>query len=328
MNKKYYLYLLLILLLSSCKEEIPFELTLPNHFSAPLIPLDNKLRESRINLGKMLFFDPLLSKDSTVSCASCHIPRYAFSDTVALSRGVNGELGKRNSPSLLNIAYAPKLFRDGGVNTLEHQVISPIENPSEMNFELKAVANRLAQNKNYQRMSQKAYQRDFSTYVLVRALAAFERTLISGNSRYDLFFYKKERNAITEAEKRGMALFFDKKTQCSTCHSGVFFTNFNYENNGLYTKYEDIGRAGITMRQEDKALFKVPSLRNVWLTAPYMHDGSLPNLESVIAHYNTGGKAHPSKSELVRPLNLSNSEQSDLVAFLKTLTEIKLTNSK
>ena len=162
----------------------------------------------------------------------------------------------------------------------------------------------------------------------MRALAAFERALISGNSRYDLFFYKKEKDKLTESEKRGMTLFFGQKTECSTCHSGVLFTNFDYKNNGLYTKYEDIGRAGVTMRQEDKHLFKVPSLRNVELTAPYMHDGSLLNLEDVVTHYNEGGEAHPNKSELIRPLNLSDVEQRDLVAFLKTLTDIKFIDSK
>jgi cytochrome c peroxidase len=328
MKYQWSLYLLLVLLFFSCKKEAAFQLVLPNHFTAPLIPTDNKLSQSRIDLGRMLFFDPLLSRDSTVSCASCHLPNYAFSDTVALSKGVKDQFGQRNSPSLLNIAYAPKLFRDGGVNTLEHQVISPIENPVEMDFQLKAAANRLSKNTIYQQLSQQAYQRDFSTYVLVRALAAFERTLISGNSRYDLFFYKNEKDTLTEAEKKGMALFFGKKTECSTCHSGVLFTNFNYENNGLYTEYKDIGRAGVTMRQEDKHLFKVPSLRNVELTAPYMHDGNLLTLEEVVAHYNEGGKAHPNKSELVRPLNLSDVEQRNLVAFLKTLTEINLTDSK
>lgn len=328
MKYQWSLYLLLVLLFFSCKKKVAFQLVLPNHFAAPLIPIDNKLSESRIDLGRMLFFDPLLSRDSTVSCASCHLPIYAFSDTIALSKGAKNQLGKRNSPSLLNVAYAPKLFRDGGVNTLEHQVISPIENPVEMDFQLKAAASRLSKNKIYQQLSQQAYQREFSTYVLVRALAAFERTLISGNSRYDLFFYKKEKNALTEAEKRGMALFFGEKTQCSTCHSGVLFTNFDYENNGLYREYKDLGRAGVTMRQEDKHLFKVPSLRNAELTAPYMHDGSLGTLEDVVAHYNKGGEAHPNKNEVVRPLNLSDAEQKDLVLFLKTLTEINLTDSK
>ena len=320
MKKSYFIFIISILGFA-CKQEPSFDLSIPEHFPIPAIPADNQLTFDRVDLGKRLFFDSSLSIDSTISCASCHFPHRAFSDTINLSRGVNNRLGERNAPSLMNVIYSPKLFRDGGVNTLEHQVISPIENPAEMNFQLQAVGNRLAQNPTYQQMSEKAYGQTFTPYVLVRALAAYERTLIGGNSRYDLFFYKNEKQQLSTSEQRGMKLFFNKKTNCSQCHSGVLFTDFDYKNNGIYKEYIDIGRAGISMKQEDKYKFKVPSLRNVELTAPYMHDGSIKTLKAVIEHYNEGGKNHPNQDSLIRPLHLTKQEQSDLVAFLKSLTE-------
>lgn len=306
--------------LISCNPPQDYTLNLPSHFPTPNIPTDNLLTIDRVNLGKKLFFDPILSKDSTISCASCHFPNRAFSDTLPLSRGIHGNLGKRNAPSLLNVAFVPKLFRDGGVPSLEIQVISPLENPNEMGFKLRKAAERMAKSPLYQQMSQSAYQRDCSPYVLVRALAAYQRTLIGGNSRYDLFQFQGQKDQLSANEQRGMQLFFSQKTNCNSCHSGVLLTNFAFENNGLYQTYNDIGRAGVTMKQTDKFKFRVPSLRNVELTAPYMHDGSLNSLEAVIQHYNQGGKKHQQQNPLIQPLNLTEVEKADLVAFLKSLT--------
>lgn len=308
--------------LASCDKKTAYELNIPKHFPIPEIPEDNQLTISRVELGKRLFFDPLLSKDSTVSCASCHFPQFAFSDTIPLSKGINGGVTERNSPSLVNVAYVKELFKEGGVPSLEHQVISPLENPAEMGFQLKAAADRLAENPYYQAMAQKAYDRDFTPYVLVRAIGAFERTLIGGTSKYDEYIISgKNKSIFSDSEYRGMELFFNKKTNCSTCHSGVLFTNFKYENNGLYEKYDNVGRADITLDKADKFKFRVSSLRNIEVTAPYMLDGSLSTLEAVVEHYNSGGKNHYQKNELIRPLGLIAEEKADLVAFLKTLTD-------
>ena len=309
-----------LLFFLSCDTPQDYALNLPSHFPTLNIPADNQLTQARVELGKKLFFDPSLSKDSTISCASCHFPTQAFSDTLPLSRGIHGNLGKRNAPSLLNVAFVPKLFRDGGVPSLEIQVISPLENPNEMGFKLRKAAERMAKSPLYQQMSQSAYERDCSPYVLVRALAAYQRTLIGGNSRYDLFQFQDQKDQLTASEQRGMQLFFSQKTNCSSCHSGVLLTNFAFENNGLYETYNDIGRAGVTMQQADKFKFRVPSLRNVERTAPYMHDGSWSSLEAVIEHYNQGGKKHPQQNPLIQPLGLTEIEKADLVAFLKSLT--------
>lgn len=318
---KYCVFLLLIFLLS-CAQNDDYQLEIPTHFPEIVIPADNQLTASRVELGRLLFFDPMLSKDSTVSCSSCHFQKFAFSDRIPLSVGVNGGKTKRNSPSLINVAYTPLLMKDGGVNSLEKQVISPLENPNEMGFQLKAAADRMAESILYQRMSLKAYEREFTPYVLVRALAAFQRTLIGGTSKYDKYLQKDEKKALLSAsEYRGMKLFMSNKTNCSTCHSGVLFTNFEFENNGIYENYTDVGRAGVSLKQEDKFKFRVPSLRNIELTTPYMFDGSLKTLEEVIEHYNSGGKNNYQQNSLIRPLNLTKQEQSDLVSFLKALTD-------
>ena len=232
------------------------------------------------------------------------------------------ERQKRNSPSLINVAYTPLLMKDGGVTSLEKQVISPLENPNEMGFQLQAAAERMAESPLYQRMSLKAYEQEFTPYVLVRALAAFQRTLIGGTSKYDEYLLNGENKALlSDSENRGMELFMSEKTNCSSCHSGVLLTNFGFENNGLHENYTDVGRAGVSLKQEDKFKFRIPSLRNIELTSPYMFDGSLKNLEEVIAHYNHGGKNHDQQNQLIRPLNLTEQEQSDLINFLKTLTD-------
>ena len=318
---KYCVFLLLIFIFS-CSQTDDYKLEIPAHFPELPIPEDNQLTANRVELGRLLFFNPLLSKDSTLACASCHFPKFAFSDTVSLSIGINGGKTKRNSPSLINVAYTPLLMKDGGVTSLEKQVIAPLENPNEMGFQLKAAADRIGERPIYQQMSQDAYGRAFSPYVLVRALAAFQRTLIGGTSKYDEYLSDgKNEKLFSISEKRGMKLFFSEKTNCSNCHNGVLFTNFEFENNGIHETYTDVGRADVTLDKSDKFKFKVPSLRNVELTAPYMFDGSLKTLEEVVTHYNNGGKNHYQKNTLIRSLKLTEQEQLDLVSFLKTLTD-------
>lgn len=299
----------------------PYHLNLPAGFSMPPIPADNALTVKRVELGKLLFFDKALSVDSTVSCASCHHQQFAFTDNKALSIGVNNAVGFRNSPSLGNIAYHPYFFKDGGVPTLEQQVLAPIEDENEMAFSVPGVVERMKTNPEYVELARIAYDREPDAFVLTRALAAYQRTLITGNSRFDKYYYQNEVNALSESEKKGFQLFTSERTNCSACHSGFDFTDYSFRNIGLYEMYADTGRKRITQLDEDYGKFKVPSLRNVELTAPYMHDGSVATLDEALEHFNTGGKANQYKDALVQPLNLTANEKQDLLKFLTSLTD-------
>ena len=301
--------------------ESNYTLEVPPGFPSMEIPEDNQPSQRRITLGKMLFFDKALSVDSSVSCGSCHFPQLAFSDDKALSLGVNSIPGIRNAPSLGNIGYQKSFFRDGGVPTLEQQVLAPISDPNEMAFSVPGVVERMQQNPVYVNFSMKAYGRQPDPFVLTRAIAAFERTLITGNSDFDKHYYQGVRNVLSDSEKRGLQLFMSSRTNCSTCHSGFNFTDLSFRNNGLYEVYTDTGRKRITTFDEDYGKFKVASLRNVELTGPYMHDGSLNTLEEVVEHYNAGGQTNLYKDPLIRSLNLTLQEKEDIVNFLSTLTD-------
>ena len=319
----------LLVLLFACQQEMPEPappepeplLAVPPGFPAPEFPADNELTSARWALGKKLFYDPVFSRDSTLSCAGCHRAANAFSDTVAFSPGVGGLPGTRNAPTLANIGYHPYFTREGGVPTLEMQILVPIQEHNEFDFNILLIAERLRSDTAYARMSREAYDRDPDAFVITRSIACFERSIISGQSRYDRYFFQGENAALTAAERRGMDLFFSEKTNCTQCHTGFNFTNYAFENNGLYTDYADPGRYRLTELESDRARFKVPTLRNAALTAPYMHDGSLQTLKSVVDHYNSGGKLHPNKSPLIRPLGLTAAEKADLVAFLRCLTD-------
>ena len=303
-------------------------LVLPQGFPMPLFPDDNQLTAERWELGKKLFFDTRLSKDNTISCASCHLPELAFTDGRKVSEGIEHRPGKRNAPSLANIAYHPYLTREGGVPTLEMQILVPVQEHAEFDFNMVQIAERLVRDADYTQASIDAYGRTLDAFVITRAIGCFERTLISGNSRYDQFVNGNS-SILSAAEKRGKDLFFSDRLACSSCHGGFNFSSYAFDNNGLYLNYEDPGRFRLTGIDSDLALFKIPSLRNVEITAPYMHDGSIELLEDVIVHYNKGGEDHVHKSALIKPLNMSAGEQHDLVAFLKTLTDHEfITNPK
>jgi cytochrome c peroxidase len=212
-------------------------------------------------------------------------------------------------------------MREGGVATIEMQVLVPIQEHKEMDFSLPGAAARLNKDTAYVMLTKKAYGRNPDPYTITRALAVFERTLLSGNSPYDQYITGRNTNALKPSQLRGKELFFSHKTNCSSCHGGFNFTDYRFANNGLYAAYKDEGRMRLTGKTEDNALFKVPSLRNAGLTAPYMHDGSMATLKEVIGHYNSGGAPHPNKSNLIKPLGLSSQEISDLVAFLESLTD-------
>lgn len=334
-NKRNSLFIVLFIgiILSACLHRSLFsgsatlsEISIPKGFPDITFPEDNKFTKERWLLGKKLFFDKSLSLDSSISCSSCHQPVLAFSDSIALSLGVKNLKGSQNAPTLANVAYHPYYTRLGGVSTLEKQILVPIQEHNEFNFNIIEIAKRLQANREYLQLSKKGYNRELDYYVITRAIANFERSLISGDSKYDR--YKQGLVKLNESETKGMNLFFSKKTNCSVCHSGFNFTNYTFENNGLYETYKDVGRKRLTEKDEDLEKFKVPTLRNIELTAPYMHDGSIKTISEVIKHYNSGGKPNKQKSNIIKPLELTEEEQENLVQFLNTLTDRKFCNNK
>jgi len=330
LKTKFRIILFIIIFAAGCgkDEETPLDpgdavitLDVPKGFPYPNIPPDNLPTANRINLGKKLFFDPILSRDSSKSCNSCHHTDKKFTDGLALSIGIDGNLTLRNSMTILNTAYQPYFFWDGGAPTLEQQTLAPIENPLEMDFDVNLVVERLIQHSEYPELFQKAYDLPPSPYTLVRAISNYERSLFTKKSRYDEYLYDNNTSALTASEINGMTIFFGEQGECFHCHGEYNFTDYSFKNNGLYLSYADSGRARITTNSSDVGKFKVPSLRNVEHTAPYMHDGSRATLEDVIEHYNTGGQPHPNKSGLIQPLNLTPQEKIDLVNFLKSLSD-------
>lgn len=325
-----FVFISLALLFVACQKTVQprvdvetedYVLDIPLGFPQPDIPADNALTKSRVALGRLLFFDPTMSKDSSRSCASCHTPYLAFSDSTATSLGIENRLGTRNSPSLANVVYQKKLLREGSVPTLEMQVSVPIQEHNEFNSNVLEIVDRLTKRLDYVSLAQKAYGRVPDAFVMTRAIAAFERTLISGNAPFDKWFFQNPNTAVSVSVKNGYALFNSEKLNCGKCHEGFLFTNQTFTNNGLYASYADVGRFRLTGLETDKAVFKVPSLRNVALTAPYMHDGQFKTLEQVIDHYQTGGKPHPNKNTLLKPFTLTPQEKLDVLAFLASLTD-------
>jgi cytochrome c peroxidase len=298
----------------------PYILDLPAHFPEPEIPEDNALTQKRVELGKALFYDKRLSRDNSLSCGSCHFQEFAFTDQLPKSIGINGRTGIRNAPTLANVAYRNRLMMDGGVPTLELQIMAPLHDPNEFDFNILEAGQRLNQDDRLRQLSLDAYNREIDPYVIIRAIASFERTIISGNAAWDRYL-NGDVSALSEQAKRGEALFFSERTSCGSCHAGVNLSDERYHNVGLYTLYSDEGRARITMSDSDQGKFKTPSLRNIALTAPYMHDGSLETLRDVLLFFNSGGDHHPGKDKRIRQLNLNEEEIEDLVAFLEALTD-------
>ncbi|MBI1266036.1 MAG: cytochrome-c peroxidase [Cryomorphaceae bacterium] len=322
-----------IILFASCKVDtiVPaaqekFVLELPEGFPSINIPSDNELTQERIDLGKKLFFDTRLSGDNSVSCGTCHDPELSFADDVPISPGIEQRLGFRNAPSLANVGYKNRLFADGGVSTLEFQVLAPMDSHEEMDVSVLDVAEILKGDPTINALSQKAYGRDVDPFVITRSIAAFERTLISGNSPYDRYI-NGEFTALSEPAVAGMNLFFSPQLACSTCHSTFLFSDGSYYNIGLEEVYADNGRERITANPSDNGKFMTPSLRNIALTAPYMHNGSIPTLEAVIEHFNTGGVNHDLKDERIQPLNLTSEQKEQLVSFLHSLTDVEFTEN-
>lgn len=282
-------------------------------------PKDNPLSEVSVQLGSSLFFESLLSKDSTLSCQSCHLNTEAFADHLPLGEGIKGRHVTRNTPSLTNIGLHPYFMADGKFNSLEEQVLGPINEHREFDMNEKEVVERLKTVPLYNELSKTAYNQELTIEVVQKAIANFQRIIISDSTKFDQ--YMRGQIELTAQELKGWKLFNQPKLNCIQCHSGFNFTNYAFENNGLYKSYQDSGRALISKKPKDLAKFKVPSLRNILITYPYMHDGSMNSLDEVIAHYASGGKGHVSKSDLIQGFKINEDEKNALIAFLKTLTD-------
>lgn len=323
-NRIYILWLVTIGLPAACSAPEggeTFELLVPATFdSLPSVPDDNKLTMPRVELGRRLFFEKALSGDGSISCGSCHKPEFAYADTVAVSKGVHGKQDFRNSPSLMNVAYRHSLFREGGVPSLELQMLGPFTNANEMDLNLRDAVDLLNKDASYRSLSEEAYGESLTPLIMARAMASFQRSLISSGSRYDSFL-EGSTEALTAAEQRGMALFYDDNNACGTCHGGFLLADHSFHNVGLYENYADEGRGRLTMDPGDIGKMSTPSLRNVAITPPYMHDGSLPTLEAVLKHFNQGGKAHPNRDPRIKYLGLTAAELSDMKSFLESLTD-------
>jgi len=279
-------------------------------------------------LGKQLFFDPILSKDYSVSCASCHKPAYAFADTAAFSTGIFGKKTLRNTPSVLNMANRDALFWDGRSATLAAQALQPIQHPNEMGLPITEAVNRLRKHATYREAFYRLFKQAPNSNNLALALQAFEETLETSGSKADKAI--DDSTALTASEERGRQLFIGDKAKCFDCHFGVDYTGDEFRNIGLYNGKDlnDVGRYAITKQKSDLGKFKTPGLRNVALTAPYMHNGMFKTLEAVVAYYNNPASFVTGSINtdplLQKPLHLTAQEQADLVAFLKALTDTDL----
>ena len=294
----------------------------PDYFPKPVYNFEQPpLDSNKIELGRILFYDPILSKDNTISCASCHSPFNAFAHTDHdLSHGIFDSIGNRNAPALFNLAWQKTFMWDGAINHLDMQALAPISHPSEMGSNINEVIKKLNESKAYKKLFLNAFQDStISTSKILKALSQFQLTLVSANAKYDRVKMGKE--VFTEQEKNGYQLF---KKNCASCHSEPFFSNYNFENNGLPIDptLNDLGRYVITENENDKVKFKVPSLRNLSFTYPYMHDGRFMTLQEVINHYTSDIEhSETLSSQFNESIELSSNEKVDLISFLLTLND-------
>lgn len=285
------------------------------------VPDDNPLTAEKVALGKRLFSDPILSADRSVSCATCHDPERAFTDDRPKAVGVYGRTGPRRVPKLVNRGYGRSFFWDGRIPTLEEQVLQPVVNSLEMDLPLAEAVERLKADETYAELFLAAFGQPPDENALANALASYVRTILSGGSRYDRYV-AGESEALDQRERLGLEIF-RTKGNCVTCHLGPNLTDERFHNTGIGFaggRFVDDGRFTVTDDPRDRGAFKTPTLRDVALTAPYMHDGSLTTLERVIEDYNRGGTPNPQLDSEIRKLNLSEPEKEALAAFLRTLT--------
>ncbi len=334
-------------------KEVPaedYEIKVPLGLPPLAVPEDNPMSAEKVALGNRLYFDTRLSVDDTVSCATCHDPSKGFADGRAVAVGVNGAKGTRNSPTTLNSVYHSTQFWDGRSPSLEDQALGPMVNPLEMAMPSHdAVVDKLKVIPDYVDAFESVFgARDFTIDHVVKAIAAFERTLLSGNSDFDKFQYARRFKALNKSARRGLEIFHGKG-RCQTCHvfmgDWATFTDNRFHNLGVGMTGEvvkiarkaekqgdvsfgadpalvsELGRFAVTGNGADMGAFKTTTLRNAALTAPYMHDGSQATLEEVVEFYDKGGHSNPYLSEEIIPLHLTDQEKADLVEFLKALTD-------
>ena len=281
----------------------------------------NPLTQQKVELGRSLFYDPLLSKNNQISCASCHSPFTAFTHVDHdLSHGIDDRIGTRNSPALMNLAWHQSFMWDGAINHLDMQALAPISHPDEMGEKIESVVKKLQQSKHYPTLFYKAFGDSMITGEhTLKAMSQFMLTLVSSNSKYDSVMRKQTQ--FTAQQKNGYALF---QKNCVACHAEPLFTNLQFENNGLAvdTTLNDYGRMRITKNKTDSLKFKVPTLRNIEFSFPYMHDGRFKTIAAVLKHYTSGVKQSQTLSvHLQKTMVLSSNDKVDLTAFLLTLTD-------
>jgi cytochrome c peroxidase len=290
------------------------------------VPADNPLTDAKTALGRRLFFDARLSNDRSVSCASCHHPDLAFTDSRALAIGVFGKVGKRHSPALINRGFGRTHFWDGRASTLEKQVLQPIEDPNEMDLPIEEAIKRLDADESYRAAFQAVFERPISADDLSRALASYLRTIRSGDSLYDRFV-AGDTDALSVEQQQGLQIF-RTRGRCAFCHTEPLFTDERFWNTGIAWRvdpaaptgsYRDEGRFAMSGLERDRGSFKTPTLREIARTAPYMHDGSLATLEDVVEFYDKGGRPNRNQFPGLGPLRLSAEEKQALVKFLESL---------
>ena len=334
--QKWYILAAIFLLIVACKKvnetesDSPLEVWFnkPTHFPEPVYKLANSsFSQAQFELGRKLFYDPILSRNNTISCGSCHISQHAFTHHGHdLSHGIDDQLGNRNSMPLMNLAWANSFFWDGGVQDLDLTAVVPIENHLEMDEKLAVVLKKLNNQSTYKDLFYKAFENsEINSVNTLKALSIFMANLISSNAKYDQVMQGKAE--FTMQEQTGYQIF---KNNCSSCHKEPLFTDYTYRDNGLgLNVQQDYGRYTITNREEDKLKFKVPTLRNLTYTAPYMHDGNFYTLEAVINHYRFQIKDTPNIDPLLKnKINISDEDVIALTAFLKTLDDLSFINDK
>ena len=308
----------------------PVVLRVPLGLPPVPLPADNKPTATEIALGRRLFYDTKLSKDNSLSCAGCHHPQLGFTDALERSTGVGGSLGLRHAPTLVNVAYLPFYFWDGRAKTLEAQVGTPIADVLEMNQTHEASIAKLKADASYQEPFRAAFgSSDITMTRVEKALASFERTILSGDSAFDRYEYQGRKDALTATQVRGLQVFVNPaKGNCAACHTigskYALFTDGQFHNTGEGAGddevFKDLGRFAITKVLDDSGSFKTPTLRNVAVTGPYMHDGKLKTLKDVVDFYAGKGNSNPYMDKRIAEIELNGRDRSDLVEFLRSLT--------
>ncbi|WP_404986571.1 cytochrome-c peroxidase [Chryseobacterium sp. M5] len=304
------------------------QLIYPDYFPKPVYDFKkNPLKQFTVGLGRKLFYDPVLSRDHTISCSSCHLSHQAFSHAGNhLSKGIEDGIGDRNSPAIFNLAWQKTFMWDGSVVNIDVQALAPINHPKEMGEDINVVVRKLNQSKEYKTLFYKSFGDSLATSERVmKALSQFQLTIVSANSKYDKV--KQERAKFTSSENKGYQLF---KGNCSSCHSEPLFSTYEFANNGLSynSELKDYGKWNKTFEPADKMMFKIPSLRNLAYTYPYMHDGRFKTLNEVLDHYENGIVKSPTLAkQLEKPIIFNSQEKEDLLAFLTTLNDSVLVSN-